>query len=75
MVVPVGVFDRLVNLQQLYVSWNQLQALPTGVFNKLTQLTHLSLHTNQLKSIPMGAFDNRCQHCQQRSLLCRWALR
>nr|AAT70316.1 variable lymphocyte receptor [Petromyzon marinus] len=53
-----GVFDSLVNLQQLYLGGNQLSALPDGVFDKLTQLTHIVLSTNQLRSVPRGAFDN-----------------
>nr|AAX77057.1 variable lymphocyte receptor [Lethenteron appendix] len=53
-----GVFDRLVNLQQLWLEYNQLTSLPAEVFDKLTQLSILNIHTNQLKSIPRGAFDN-----------------
>ncbi|XP_061406343.1 slit homolog 3 protein-like, partial [Lethenteron reissneri] len=65
--LPEGVFDHLVNLQQLWSNsnqltsfrWGELASLPTGVFDKLTQLVHLELQFNQLKtSIPRGAFDN-----------------
>ncbi|XP_078463183.1 uncharacterized protein LOC144727929 [Lampetra planeri] len=50
--LPEGVFDRLVNLQRLWLNNNQLTSLPTGVFDKLTQLTHIVLSTNQLRNVP-----------------------
>nr|AIO08212.1 variable lymphocyte receptor C [Petromyzon marinus] len=55
--LPVGVFDQLESLGQLYLSRNQLKSLPERVFDKLTKLTLLDLQQNQLQSIPKGAFD------------------
>ncbi|XP_061406274.1 chondroadherin-like [Lethenteron reissneri] len=62
LVFPQGVFDRLMSLQKLYLSANQLSALPAGVFDKLTQLTYLSLRdNNQLSALPVGIFDKLTQ--------------
>nr|AGJ51122.1 variable lymphocyte receptor C [Petromyzon marinus] len=55
--LPVGVFDKLENLQDLRLTTNQLTSLPPGVFDRLTKLTLLNLYNNQLQSIPEGAFD------------------
>nr|AIO08203.1 variable lymphocyte receptor C [Petromyzon marinus] len=55
--LPVGVFDKLENLQDLRLNINQLKSLPSGVFDRLTKLTTLSLSTNQLQSVPDGVFD------------------
>nr|AAT70333.1 variable lymphocyte receptor [Petromyzon marinus] len=51
-----GVFDRLVNLQELTLYNNQLTALPNGIFDKLTQLVTLDLNGNQLSSVPADVF-------------------
>ncbi|CAM9738675.1 unnamed protein product [Lampetra fluviatilis] len=50
-VLPEGAFDRLGNLQELYMCCNKLTELPRGI-EKLTQLRRLSLFQNQLKSVP-----------------------
>nr|AIO08175.1 variable lymphocyte receptor C [Petromyzon marinus] len=55
--LPVGVFDKLENLQDLRLLNNQLKSLRPGVFDRLTKLTWLYLSTNQLQSIPAGVFD------------------
>nr|AIO08094.1 variable lymphocyte receptor C [Petromyzon marinus] len=55
--LPVGVFDKLENLQDLRLSRNQLKSLPSGVFDRLTKLKELYLESNQLQSIPKGVFD------------------
>nr|AIO08202.1 variable lymphocyte receptor C [Petromyzon marinus] len=55
--LPVGVFDKLENLQDLRLSRNQLKSLPPRVFDSLTQLTLLNLEGNQLQSIPEGIFN------------------
>ncbi|CAM9732881.1 unnamed protein product [Lampetra fluviatilis] len=71
--LSAGLFDRMENLQHLYMENIKRSAVPVGLFDKLTQLTHLGLHNNQLKSVPRDAFYKRSQHYQARSLLCRWA--
>nr|AIO08215.1 variable lymphocyte receptor C [Petromyzon marinus] len=55
--LPVGVFDQLTELKQLFLLNNQLKSLPSGVFDSLTKLTILQLDYNQLQSVPKGAFD------------------
>nr|AGJ51113.1 variable lymphocyte receptor C [Petromyzon marinus] len=55
--LPVGVFDKLENLQDLRLNTNQLKSLPPRVFDSLTQLTLLQLSSNQLQSIEAGLFD------------------
>nr|AIO08198.1 variable lymphocyte receptor C [Petromyzon marinus] len=55
--LPVGVFDRLTQLDKLYLGQNQLKSLPERVFDRLTKLTYLTLDNNQLQSVPHGAFD------------------
>nr|AIO08210.1 variable lymphocyte receptor C [Petromyzon marinus] len=55
--LPVGVFDKLENLQDLRLTYNQLKSLPPRVFDSLTKLTILYLNTNQLQSIEAGLFD------------------
>nr|AIO08172.1 variable lymphocyte receptor C [Petromyzon marinus] len=41
--LPVGVFDKLENLQDLRLTYNQLKSLPPRVFDSLTKLTLLNL--------------------------------
>nr|AIO08237.1 variable lymphocyte receptor C [Petromyzon marinus] len=55
--LPVGVFDQLKNLNELYLNDNQLKSLPPRVFDSLTKLTRLTLYINQLQSIPEGIFN------------------
>nr|AIO11827.1 variable lymphocyte receptor type A [Petromyzon marinus] len=54
--LPVGVFDKLENLQDLRLNYNQLKSLPPRVFDSLTKLTWLTLAQNQLQSIPEKVF-------------------
>jgi hypothetical protein len=41
--LPVGVFDKLINLNSLSLDSNQLTTMPAGVFDLLTSLTTLRL--------------------------------
>uniref|UniRef100_S4RIM8 LRRNT domain-containing protein n=1 Tax=Petromyzon marinus TaxID=7757 RepID=S4RIM8_PETMA len=67
--LPEGVFDRLVNLQQLYLHLNRLSSIPAGMFDKLTNLKELKLYSNQLTALPEGLF-NRLMNIDVLDLCC-----
>ena len=56
--LPVGVFSRLTNLRELYMTQIRLMtSLPVGVFGGLSTLTLLDLSWNQLTNLPVGVFN------------------
>ena len=60
---PAGVFDDLVSLRELSISYNQTRAedalttLPADLFNRLTKLTVLRLEFNDLETLPDLIFE------------------
>ena len=53
-----GIFDGLINLEELYLNSNSLTALPVGVLDSLTTLKLLALAGNELTTLPVRAFDS-----------------
>ena len=61
-VIPAGVFDPLISLTSLSISYNQterggLRTLPAGLFDRLTSLTTLRLRQNALETLPARIFE------------------
>ncbi len=54
--LPAGIFNRLVFLENLKLSSNQLRSLPETTFNGLSRLNNLDLSGNQLNGLPEGIF-------------------
>uniref|UniRef100_S4RKH2 LRRNT domain-containing protein n=2 Tax=Petromyzon marinus TaxID=7757 RepID=S4RKH2_PETMA len=53
--LPEGVFDRLVNLQKLWLNSNQLTSLPAGgAFDRLGNLQELYMCCNKFTELPRG---------------------
>ena len=55
--IPVGLFDELVSLTNLFLSGN-FRSLPEGVFDSLTDIIDLWVLSPELSSLPAGAFDH-----------------
>ena len=52
-----GDFSGLSNLQELYLSDNEISILPVGIFSGLSNLQRLSLYSNQISTLPAGIFS------------------
>ena len=50
--LPAGAFAGLSNLEELFLSYNQLATLPADTLAGLSQLTTLWLHNNRLPALP-----------------------
>ncbi|MHA2029398.1 MAG: leucine-rich repeat domain-containing protein [Candidatus Kariarchaeaceae archaeon] len=56
--LPLKIFDRIISVRQLYLSWNSIETLSMGIFDKLINLQHLDLRGAGLTIIEKGVLDN-----------------
>jgi len=57
--LPEGIFDKLVNLERLRITFSNLTSLPNGIFDKLVNLKDLDIEKTNLQGIfPCGIFAN-----------------